>query len=96
MGAIGARELILQNIGDNHQILALRLLFGAEQVNLLRITGRSTLSDEELSKIGIAQTNCEGKLQFIHRTLAEYYVAHCLVKHLTEGNNTTRNTDFLW
>jgi len=90
VGAIGAREFILQDIRDNHQIVALRLLFGEEQVNLLRITGRSTLSDEELSRIGIAQVNCEGKLQFIHRTLAEYYVAHCLVKHLTEGNNTSQ------
>jgi len=90
VGAIGTREFILQDIRDNLQILALRLLFGEEQVNLLRITGRSTLSDEELSKIGIAQINCEGKLQFIHRALAEYYVAHCFVKHLTNGNKTSQ------
>jgi len=33
------------------------------------------------------QVSHDGKPHFIHRTFAEYYVADCLVNHLTEGNN---------
>jgi hypothetical protein len=29
--------------------------------------------------------NCEGKLQYIHRSLAEYYVADFFVNQLTKG-----------
>ena len=36
------------------------------------------------------QVSHDGKLHFIHRTFAEYYVADYLVKRLTEGNNTSQ------
>ena len=88
-GAMEARNIIVQNIRENHQIVALNLFFAEEQVNMLRINSRGTFSPEELSRIGIAQVNCEGKLHFIHSTLAEYYVAECLVNNLTERNNTS-------
>jgi hypothetical protein len=36
------------------------------------------------------QESHDGKLHFIHRTFAEYYVADCLVNRLIEWNNLTK------
>jgi ankyrin repeat protein len=54
-------------------------------VTLLQSYCRCIFSAEELARIGIAEVNCEGKLQFIHRSLAEYYVADFFVNQLTKG-----------
>jgi len=35
------------------------------------------------------QVSEDGKLHFIHRTFAEFFVADCLVIRLTDGNNTS-------
>jgi hypothetical protein len=84
VGAIEGLKLMVQSIKDYHQILALKLLFTEEQVNLIKINGRCTFSAEELTRIGIVQKNCKGKLHFIHRTFAEYFVAEFLVHHLNK------------
>jgi hypothetical protein len=41
------------------------------------------------------QVSHDGKLHFIHRSFAEYYVADCLVNRLTEGNNTSAQVQAL-
>jgi hypothetical protein len=46
---------------------------------------RRTFSAEELARIGIAVVDYEGKLHFIRRTFAEYYVAGFFVNQLTKG-----------
>jgi len=83
------KEFLLKFVRENHQLLALEILLTEEQVTLLQINNQYTFSAEELTRFGIVQINSEGKLQFIHITIAEYYVADCLVNRLTEGNNTS-------
>jgi len=39
------------------------------------------------------QVSHEGKLHFIHRTFAEFYVADCLVNRLTEGNSISQQVE---
>jgi predicted NACHT family NTPase len=71
-------------------------LFTEDQVKSLQINSQSTLSDEELARIGIAQRESEGKPQFIHRTFAEYFVAEFLINQLTkETEKHTNLQDFL-
>jgi ankyrin repeat protein len=75
---------------DDHQLMALKELFTEEQVAQLQNNRQTTFEPEELSRIGIAQVSDDGKLHFIHRTFAEYYVADYLVNRLNEGNNTSQ------
>jgi len=88
--AMEQRERDLKSMRSDHQLLALKLLFNDEQVSLFQNNIESTFSTEHLTRFGIVQINCEGKLQFIHRTLSEYYVADCLLNHLNEWNNSSR------
>ena len=89
-GAKEQRKYHLKIMRLDHQLLALKMLFNEEQVTLLQKNSECSFSDEELTRIGIVQINFEGKPHFIHRTFAEYYVADCLVNHLTERNNTSQ------
>ena len=79
------RERDLKCMTADLQLLALKEMFSEEQVTLLQNYSRCTFSAEELARIGVAEVNYEGKLHFIHRTLAEYYVANFFVNHLTKG-----------
>jgi len=74
-------------MSSDYQLLALKVLFTAEQVALFQNNTERSFSTEELTRIGIVQVSHGGKLQFIHFTFAEYYVADYLVNCLTEGNN---------
>jgi hypothetical protein len=84
LGADGIHERESKNIKLEHQLLALEALFTAEQDIFMQIHCNSTLSDEDLARIGIAQRNNEGKPHFIHRTFAEYFVADFLINQLTK------------
>jgi len=83
------RETDLNNMREDHQLLALKVLFTAEQVALSRDNDQRIFSAGKLSRIGIVKVSHDGKLQFSHRNFAEFYVADCLVNRLTEGNNTS-------
>jgi hypothetical protein len=78
------RERDFKNIKLEHQLLALKVWFTEDQVTFLESYNRSTFSDEELARIGIAQRNREGRPHFIHRTFAEYFVADFLINQLTK------------
>jgi hypothetical protein len=81
---------------QEHQLLALEALFPEDQVAYLKKDHHYAISDEELSGIGIVQRNKEGKLKFIHRNFAEFYVAEFLIKQLTEETfQSTLVQDFL-
>ena len=86
VAAIGQRKRELKSLREDHQQLALKVLFTEEQMALFQNRERS-FSTEDLTRIGIVQVSHDGKPHFIHRTFAEYYVADCLVNRLTEGNN---------
>jgi hypothetical protein len=88
--AIERREGDLKTMKEDHQLLAMKVLFTEEQVAFFKNKSKCTLSNEQLTRIGIVQVSDDGKPQFIHRTFAEYYVADCLVNSLTEGNNTSQ------
>ena len=87
--AIAIQEHHLKSLREDHQLLALKMLFTEEQVTQLGTKQHCSYSGEELSRIGIVQVSDEGKLHFIHRTFAEYLVADWLVNRLTEGNTTS-------
>jgi hypothetical protein len=83
------RERDVKSMREDHQLLALKVLFTEEQVALIQNNRECTFSAEQLTRIGIVQVSHDGKLHFIHRTFAEYYVADCLVNRMTEGNNSS-------
>jgi len=64
-------------------------VFGEGIICILKRKGDRTFLGEKVTRIGIVQVSHDGKLHFIHRNFAEYYVADCLVNRLTEGNNTS-------
>ena len=78
------RERDVKNIELQHQLLALEVVFTEDRLTLLQSDGDYKLSNEEMARIGIVQINQEGKLQFIHRTFSEYFVAEFLINHLTQ------------
>jgi ankyrin repeat protein len=78
------RDRDLKNMQVEHWRLALEALFTEDQVTLLPIYHLPKLLDEDLARIGIVQRNNEGKLQFIHRTIGEYFVADFLINELTK------------
>jgi hypothetical protein len=83
------RERDVKSMREDHQLLALKVLFTEEQVALIQTNRECNFLAEQLSRIGIVQVSHDNKPHFIHRTFAEYYVADCLVNSLTEGNNTS-------
>jgi hypothetical protein len=85
-----------QIMREAHQLLALKVLLTEEQVALFQNNRKYSFSTEALTRIGIVQVSHDGKLHFIHRTFAEFYVADCLVNRLTEGNNISQQVlDFI-
>jgi predicted NACHT family NTPase len=84
MAAEEHRECDLKYIKVEHQRLALKTLFTEDKIAFLQNDHHSSFSDEELGRIGIVQKNNEGELQFIHRTIAEYFVAEFLINQLTK------------
>jgi len=87
--AIEQRESDLKIMRKDHQLLALKVLFNEEQMAKFESNSQCVFSVEQLTRIGIVQVSHDGKLYFIHRTFAEYYVADYLVNRLTEGNKTS-------
>ena len=96
MTTIEAGKQLVRNIIKDHQILALNILFAEEKLAHFQIKSQFTSSDENLTRTGIVQISNEGKLHFIHRTFAEYYVAGYFVNKLTKGSNISKQIkDFL-
>jgi len=96
VGAEVARKKWVKTNTQNHQILALKMLFTEEQLNLLHINSQCTSLDEELTRAGIMQHSYKRKLHFIHRTFAEFYVADYFVKELTNESTISQEIqDFL-
>jgi hypothetical protein len=90
VGAKTARKQFVKNTIMDHQTLALQTLLTEEKVGLLQISSQCTSSVEDLTKTGIVQQSHDGKLHFIHRTFAEYYVAEFFVIQLTKGSNISQ------
>ena len=84
MGLDGLQQYILEQLQEKHELLALEALFTEEQLKSLQINYQSTLSNEDLARIGIVQRNNKCKPQFTHRTFAEYLVAEFPIKQLTK------------
>jgi len=84
VAAIEQRKRDLKIMEEDLHLLALKALFTEEQVAFFKNNGQCTFSVEQLTRIGIVQVSHDGKLQFIHRTFAEYCVADYLVNRLTE------------
>jgi hypothetical protein len=94
--AIKQRGRELKIMRQDHQLLALEVLFTEEEMALLQNNKECSLSEEELTWIGIVQVSHDGTPHFIHRTFAEYFVADCLVNRFTERNKTSeRVLDFI-
>ena len=89
VAGIGQRERDLKVVREEHQLLALKVVFTGKEVTLFQNIRECLFSTEDLTRIGIMQVSNDGKLQFIHHTFAEYFVADCLVNRLTEAKNTS-------
>ncbi|KAK9737419.1 NACHT domain [Popillia japonica] len=63
------------NLRKIHQQLALEVLFPERKEILVRTKKNQSLSQEQLSRIGIVQYVEANRVHFIHRTFAEYYAA---------------------
>jgi hypothetical protein len=62
VGAKTVRNQIVKTVRVDYQMLALKTLFGEEQVALLQINSQCTSSDEDLTRTGIVQVREEGKV----------------------------------
>ena len=94
--AIEQRERDLKVMIKDHQLLALKVLFTEEQVALIESKSVCILSIKMLTSIGIVNESHGGKLHFIHRTFAEYFVANFLLNCLTDGKNISEQVlDFI-
>jgi ankyrin repeat protein len=71
------------SVTENHQRLALEILFPELRNRVSIIEESDMLAPEAMSRVGIVQY-VDGKPHFIHRTFAEYYVADFVVKQLTK------------
>jgi hypothetical protein len=87
--AVARKQWVKTNV-ENHQILALKMLFAQDKLALFRINSRCNSLEEDLTRTGIVQISYEGKLHFIHRTFAEFYVADYFVKLLTKDPNISQ------
>jgi hypothetical protein len=94
MGAEEQRENYLKCIKLEHQRLALQMLFTDDEMTF-RENCHSSISDEQLARIGIAHKNTKGKPQFIHRAFAEYFVAEFLINHLTKETRPNKQVQQL-
>jgi hypothetical protein len=95
VGAEDMRKTWVETKVVHLQILALKVLFPEEQV-FLHTDSQCTSLDEFLTTTGIVQIGNEGKLQFIHRTFAEFYFADYFVNKLTKGSNISQEIkDFI-
>jgi ankyrin repeat protein len=83
------REIDLEIMREDHQLLALKELFTEEQVTQLQNNSQCTFSVEKLTRFGIVQLSDNGTAHFIHRNFAQYYVADCLANRLTEWKHTS-------
>ena len=92
------RKNFVKEAEDFHQKLAIEMLCPGNK-ETLQSTGNSAFSDEkvtEMSQIGIVQVNYEGKLHFIDRNFAEYYVANFVVNQMTkEPSPSPQVQDFI-
>ena len=79
----------LKTMRKYHHLPALKVLFNEEQVESFEIDGDCTFSDEELTRMGIAELKDEGKMSFIHRTFAEFFVADFFVTKLNKGKKAS-------
>jgi hypothetical protein len=96
VGAEVTRKALVKTNVENFQKLALKTLFGEKQLALLHINSQCNSLDEDFTRIGIVQISNEGKLHFIHRTFAEFYVADFFVKERTNKSNISKEIlDFL-
>jgi guanylate kinase len=93
--AIEQRKRELKHMREDHQLLALKVLFTDKQTALLQNKKECTFSAEQLTNIGIVQISDDGKPHFIHRTFAEYFAADCLVDRLTEVKNISHKVQTL-
>jgi ankyrin repeat protein len=89
------RKLDLKLMRNDHQLLALKVLFTEEEVARFQNNGQCMFSPKELARVGIVQVSYEGNVHFIHRTFAEYYVADLLVNQLAEGSTTSQQVQDL-
>jgi len=87
--AIDQRKREIRQMSKEYQLLALKVLFTEEQIALFQNNTEISFSTEQLTRTGIVQVSHGGKLHFIRRIFAEYYVADYLVNCFTEGNNTS-------
>jgi hypothetical protein len=71
------------SINKNHQELALEVQLPELKDTVLELQGSDVLEPEVISGIGIVQY-VDGKPYFVHRTLAEFYVADFLATEMTK------------
>jgi ankyrin repeat protein len=95
VGTKAVRKQYVEDIIQNHHLLALKTLFVEEQLAVLQINSQRTSSEEDLIRTGLVQASHDGKLHFIHRTFAEYYVAEFLVNQLAKWSNTPQKLQVL-
>jgi hypothetical protein len=75
------KSLLVNALDKAHQHLAFSILFEREMLAFSVSKKTSLLTEMELKDTGIIQLH-EGKISFVHRTFAEYFVANMLINLL--------------
>ena len=91
----GLRKQYFRYFRKNHQHLALQMLFPKKEIGIFKGYILPASEAQDLAWYGILHY-IDGKLQFIHRTFAEYYVADILMDQLREETSLPQDIlDFL-
>ena len=89
------RDRDFKAVTEEHQRLAVEVLFPEKVVGIFKDNSQSAFEDQHLSRYGIVQY-IDNKPHFIHRTFAEYYVADFLINQLTKKTTPAQELqDFL-
>jgi len=89
------RESDFKKLTEDHQHLALQVLFPKEVVRIFKDISQSVFKTQRLARYGILYY-IDNNPHFIHRTFAEYYVAEFLIEKLSKETTPEQELlDFL-
>ncbi|XP_046416962.1 uncharacterized protein LOC124177987 [Neodiprion fabricii] len=90
LGSKKRSEKFFETVLESHQLLAMKTLLNGKDLSMLRVSRRDIKKAEDLiidindgnERTGIVTQIVDGKPQYIHRTIMEYFVATYLINVL--------------
>ena len=79
-----------------HQQVAIKTIFGSQIVKDFKISSKSeTISSELISRIGLMTIKENGEFEFMHQTIAEFFVSEFIFYNITKETLLSSNSEFI-